>query len=161
MEWARRADELRQVGERLGLAGLKAVTLQPGVNETLRLTIQYHDGRSPDSVATLQRGIGGNCQLSVAYAHYDRNNLPYRYAFEVPLLDYQQLFTALRQSKFDSLDDAQNLPNFGIDLWLLERGAGSFHHDVVIAPALADGHHREVMLAVRKWLPEAVRELTT
>jgi hypothetical protein len=159
MEWARRADELRQVAQRLGLDDLKTLTLRPGVNESLRLTVQYHDGRSPASVATLQRGIGTTCALTVVYQRYDRANQPYQYSFALALPDYQQLLTTLRQSKFDSLDDSPDLPNFGLDLWLVERAAGSFHHDVVLAPALADGHHREVALALRKFLPEAMREL--
>jgi hypothetical protein len=75
----------------------------------------------------------------------------------IPLVRYQDLLLALRRARFDTLDDEDDLPYLGVDLWLIERAAGSFYHDIVVCPTNAKGHHREIVLALRQYLPEAVR----
>jgi hypothetical protein len=44
-------------------------------------------------------------------------------------------------------------------VWLVERAAGSYFHDIVLSPGNATGHHREVVLALKTHLPESVRAL--
>jgi hypothetical protein len=46
-----------------------------------------------------------------------------------------------------------------VDLWLLERAAGSFNHSVVIAPALAQGAYNTLAACVKTYIPEALREV--
>ena len=152
----RRADALRMVAERVKVDLLRQEIAKPGVNEALRVTVTYHDGRLPDIVATLRRGHGSQCMLVVVY---DKPAKPLRYEFTIPLERYQAFLAALRVSQFDTLDDEPDMPYSGIDLWMIERGSGSFFHDVVLSPASAKGHHRELVLAVRQHLPEAIREL--
>lgn len=160
MSLTRYADTLRQIARRLEVPPLPQQTAQPGVNEAIRVSIYTHDSRWPSSVGTLQRGLGDSCSLVVIYDVYDRDNVPYRYDFNVPLARYQTLLMVFRKNRFDHLDDAPNIPLGGVDLWLVERASGTFHHDVVLCPQQAMGHHRELMLAIRQHLSEAVRQLT-
>jgi hypothetical protein len=160
MSLSRQADTLRLIAERLSLPTLQQFAAQPGVNEAVRLSIAYHDARHPNSTATLCRGIGKTCQLSVAYERHDQQGKPLIYDFQIPLVRYQTLLTALRGSQFDTLDDSPDMPPYGVDLWLVERASGRFFHDVLLAPPAARGHHRELVMALRGHLAEAMRELT-
>ena len=72
---------------------------------------------------------------------------------------YQALMTALRRIKLDRLDDQPDVPFFGVDLWLVERASGSYYHDVVMSPDSARGFYRELLLAIRQHLKEAVRTI--
>src|SRR5687768_4407075 len=98
MQLTRVLDPLIMVAERLGEPELRNRPADPGVNELLRLTIYRHDGRTPDSIATLKRGYGNSCCLDV---RYDRDGQPLHYEFAVPLERYQKLAMALRQNRFD------------------------------------------------------------
>lgn len=144
---------------RTGQPELRKVLQRPGVNEALRLSVYHHDGAKPDYLATLTRGIGASCDLEMVYDKYIRLNLLYTYNFTIPLERYQKLLSALRIGKFDEMDDEPDLPGSGVNLWLIERGSGSFYHDVVLAPSQSVGHHRELVIALRTFLPEAIREL--
>lgn len=154
MSLSRRADPIRLIAARLGQGELQKITSNPSINEAVRVSIHYHDGRAPNSVATLQRGHGDNCQLHLAY---DKSPRMAKLTLNIPLSRYQELLMALRRARFDRLDDDEDLPYFGVDLWLIERAAGSFYHDIVVCPTSAKGHHREIILALRQFLPEAVR----
>ncbi|HLA43651.1 MAG TPA: hypothetical protein VJZ27_09465 [Aggregatilineales bacterium] len=158
--FSRQADVLRMIAVRVGQLDLRKVMQRPGINEALRLSVYHHDGAKPDYVATLMRGIGAGCRLEVVYDRYVRLNQFYNYDFTIPLERYQKLLAALRSSQFDRIDDETDLPVSGVNLWMIERGSGSFFHDVVLAPASAVGHHREFVIAFRTHLPEAIRELT-
>jgi hypothetical protein len=80
-----------------------------------------------------------------------------RLTYDIPQQRYQQLLGALRQARFDHLDDQPNLPFLGVDLWLIERAAGRFRHDIVLSPAAAAGNYREFVRAFQEYLPESVR----
>lgn len=159
--FTRRADPLRQLTERLQLPSFRAVLGLPGVNEALRISLQPHQQNIPASVATLERRFGASCPMKVVYDRMDANNQRLAYDLQIPLERYQKLLAALRHNKFDTMDDEPNLPLLGVDLWLIERGAGTFRHDVVVSPQSAVGNHRELILAIRQHLPEAVRALST
>jgi hypothetical protein len=154
MSLSRRADPIRLIAMRLGQGELQKITSNPAINEAIRVSIHYHDGRGPNSVATLERGHGDHCQLHLAY---DKSPRMASLKLNIPLVRYQNLLMALRRARFDTLDDEDDLPYLGVDLWLIERAAGSFYHDIVVCPTNAKGHHREIVLALRQYLPEAVR----
>jgi hypothetical protein len=156
---SRYTDALHVIAERLGLQMLRATAARPGVNEALRVTIRYSDGKLPDSVATLERGVGDNCRLHVIYDRYNGQGEPYRYEFAISLERYHKLLAALRLSRFEALDDAFDTPPSGVDVWLVERAAGSYFHDVILSPGNATAHHREVVVTMKTHLPEAVRAL--
>lgn len=158
MGLSRRADPLRVIAARLGITEFRLMTQQPTVNEALRITIHYDDVRKADSVATLVRGHHRvDCSLTVIY---DRPQKPATLSFTIPQARYQSLLGALRRARFDHLDDQPELAFIGIDLWLIERAAGSFHHDVVLAPTSATGNYREFVRAFEEYLPESVRSST-
>lgn len=160
MGLTRNADILKSVATRLGHDDFKPLLMRPGVNEALRIIIYYHDGRLPHSVATLQRGSGAQCDLRVSYDAYDRAGKPFHYDFQIAAERYQSALKVLRQNRFDQLDDDEDVPGVGVDVWLLARGSGSFSHDIVLSPTHSRGHYREVVTAFRSILPEAVRELS-
>ena len=152
----RRADTIRLIAQRLSQDELRHLTSQPGVNEAFRITIQYHDGRHPNQVATLTRNHSGPGTLAVMY---DKPGKDVRFTYPVAPDRYQSLLLALRRIKFDKLDDQPEVPFFGVDLWLVERASGSFYHDVVLSPDSARGFYRELILALRTHLKEALREI--
>ena len=155
---ARRADPIRLIALRLRQHELREVTRQPGVNEALRVTIQYHDGQHPNQVATLTRGHGGAGALLVLY---DKPNRDVHFSFAIEPERVTALLAALRRVRFDALDDQPDVPYVGVDLWLVERSSGSFYHDVVLSPGEARGFYRELVLALRQHLPEALRSIAS
>lgn len=155
MQLSRRTDPMHLVMARLGVQELRELIQHPTINEAIRITIYYHDNRAPASVATLRREQNAPCQIEIVYDRVPRTT---QLTFSVPIERYQSLLIALRRARFDTLDDEEDLPITGVDLWLVERLAGSFYHDIVVCPTSARGHHRDIVLALRDYLPEAVRE---
>ena len=154
----RRADPLRFIAVRLGVPELEDAAKQPGVVEALRLTVQYHDGRHPDQVATLiKMQSTGPIKLNV---HYRRaNDKPLALEYTIDPQRFTALNATLRKLGFDKLDDLPDIPWYGADLWLVERAAGSFHHDIIIAPGNATGTHAEIVKLIRENLRESVRAI--
>jgi hypothetical protein len=52
---SRRADPIRLIALRLNQDEVRNLTQMPGINEVFRVTVQYHDARHPNQVATLMR----------------------------------------------------------------------------------------------------------
>jgi hypothetical protein len=154
----RRADPLRFIAVRLAVPELETVARQPGVAETFRLTVQYHDGRHPDQIGTVtRRQPGGPPKLVV---HYRRaNDKPLVLDYTLDAERFATFNAALRKLGFDKLDDLPDIPWHGADLWLVERAAGTFHHDIIIAPGSATGVHAEIVKLVREYLPQAIRAI--
>ncbi len=155
MGFSRQADILRTIATRLNLPDFRQLTQQPIINEAVRVSIYHPIGTAPDSVATLSYGHHQTaCTLQVCY---DRPNHRADLHFQIPIVRYNALLGALRKAHFDTLDDETDLPFHGVDLWLIERAAGSFYHDIVLCPSSATGKHRELMRALQDHLPEAIR----
>jgi hypothetical protein len=152
----RRADPIRLIALRLRQDELKNVVHQPGVNEAFRVTIQYDSRERSNQVATLTRGHGGGCTLKVVY---DKPGKDVYFTYPVEAERYKALLAALRRVNFDAMDDQPDVPFFGVDLWLVERASGSFYHDVVLSPEEARGFYRELILALREHLKEALRAI--
>ena len=155
---SRRADPIRLIALRLRQDELKNIVHQPGVNEVLRISIQYDSRDRINQVATLTRGHGETCALKVIY---DKPGKDVYFSYRVDAERYRALLAALRRVRFDEMDDQPEVPFFGVDLWLVERGSGSFYHDVVIAPDSARGFYRELVLAIREHLAEALRAINS
>jgi hypothetical protein len=153
---SRRADPIRLIALRLRQDELRNVVQQPGTNEAFRVTIQYDKTDHPNQVATLTRGHGGTCELKVVY---DKPGKEVYFAYAVAHDRYKALLAALRRLKFDAMDDQPDVPFFGVDMWLVERASGSFYHDVVLSPESARGFYRELILALREHLKEALRAI--
>jgi len=153
---ARRADPIRLIALRMKQDEVRNVVQRPGVNGAFRVTIQYHDARHPNQVATLIRGHSGPCTLHVVY---DKPGKDVHFTYAIEAARFTTLHTVLRRIRFDGMDDQPDVPFFGVDLWLVERGSGSFYHDVVLSPDSARGFYRELILALREHLKEALRPI--
>jgi hypothetical protein len=153
-----RSASLRLVAVRLDEPELEALARKPGVIEAFRATVQYHDGRCPDQVATLTklRGTDGG-SLRVAYRR--SNDKPLVFDVTIDARRYGIFGAGLRKLEFDRLDDMPEIPWSGADLWLLERASGTFHHDIIIPPDHATGLYAQIVSLVRDNLKEAVRTI--
>lgn len=155
MGYSRQADILRTIATRLDLPDFRRMTQQPTINEAVRVSIYHYTGQAPDSIATLVYGHHQtDCNLQVCY---DRPTRRADLSYQVPIARYSGLLAAFRKANFDHLDDEPDLPFYGVDLWLIERAAGSFHHDVVLCPESASGKYRELIRALQDHLPESIR----
>jgi hypothetical protein len=148
---------LRSIGDQINLTPLQKVALQPGISAVYRLTVRYHDRRARESVATLRRWRD-QITLEIVYrGRFDHKPL----ALNVLQAQYEAFVAALHKLRFDQLNDQPNLPTYGVDLWLLERAAGSFTKSLILAPELARDVHAALVETVRTHLPEMLREVKT
>ena len=150
------ASQLRAIADQMGLSSTRQIAQSPGVSAVYRLTVRYHDRRAADSVATVRRMGWGETTLEIHYRGLF-NHKPVITPLEPTR--YEAFAAALRSIHFDSLPDQQNIPPHGVDLWLLERGAGTFNKSVIIAPELTGGVYAKLAYLVGSTLPEAVREV--
>ena len=152
------AEPLRFIATRLAVPELEKVARQPGIAEAFRLTVQYHDGRHPDQIATLTKmQSSDNAKMTV---HYRRaNDEPLVLEHAITAERFRAFNAALRKLGFDKLDDPDDIPWFGTDLWLVERSALTFHHDVIIPPESATGIHGEIVKLIHAQFREAIRAI--
>jgi hypothetical protein len=146
---------LRSIGDQMKLTPLPKVASQPGISAVYRLTVRYHDRRACDSAATLQRWRDRMALEIVYRGRFDHKPL----AITVQPTRYEAFVAALHKLHFDQLNDQQNLPTYGVDLWLLERAAGSFAKSLILSPELATDVHAALVQAVKTYLPETLREV--
>ncbi len=158
---------LRQVAEHVGALPLKVVVREPTVRAVYRVTVVYSDRRACDSVATLTWRTETQPERLAATAQTDALlSIAFRGAFGhqplqyvIPAARYQALALALQHLQFDKLADQTNIPFFGADLWLVERGAGSFLKSVLLSPQAPPAEYAGLVDTLRQQLPEAFREI--
>jgi hypothetical protein len=147
---------MRALIEAIGVAPLADLIRRPGISGVYRLTVFHHDGRARDTVSTLFHGAAiGNQLETVVRLMFDgkplvRQVLPQR---------FDHFVAALNKAGFDHLPDQPDIPPYGVDVWLLERAAGSFTKSVVLAPQRADGVYATLVAAIQTDLPDALREV--
>lgn len=152
----RHAFILRAVVDRAGAPPIKQLMRQPGMSAVYRLTIYYHDRRARDTIATLCYATGQAITLAVAY-HGLFHHKPIMH--QISNQRYQDFTLALRKLHFDKLADQPRLPNYGSDLWMMERAAGSFIKGVIVAPQTAADTYAQLCNMIQSYLPEAFREV--
>lgn len=151
---------LRLIAARLNLPELEQVAIQAGVTETFRLTIKYHDGRHPDQVATVVKHQSKAVpSFSVLYQRINGDVLTLEHVLDVDR--FRSLIATLKKMGFDRLDDDKSIDWIRSDVWLVERAASAFHHDVIIAPATATGIYADIVTLVTSSLREAVRAIAS
>jgi hypothetical protein len=150
------APTLRAIIENTGVPSLLALTRRPGVRDVYRVTAHYHDGRARDSVATLVDHRMEGAHLETAF-RVTFSGKPLLYP--IPNARYAAFGQTLHELRFDQLKDQPDLPLYGVDLWLIERAAGSYLRGIIVAPELASGVYTSLVCAVRAHLPEALREV--
>jgi hypothetical protein len=151
------ASLLRSVADGAGVPPVAQVARAPGMRAVYRLTARYHDRRAADSVATLKRISADGGTLEIVYrGHFDHKPLTFR--VEQPR--YEGLTLAFQRLNFDKLPDQTGIPPNGVDLWLLERAAGSFVKSVILSPEIAGEPYTALATTLQQYLPEALREVT-
>ena len=146
---------LRSIAAQLGLPTISEVAGKPGVREVYRFTVHYFDGRACNSVATLICSQTSDVKLENVYQRA-LNRKPITHSIEDTR--YTEFVKAVKGLPFDKLPDQPNLPAYNsTDLWLIERAAGTFSHNVILAPELALDDFSKLANAVRNGLPEALR----
>jgi hypothetical protein len=150
------ASQLRAIADQMKVPTTRQLAQSPGVSAIYRLTVRYHDRRAADSVATLRRIGKGEAKLEIVYRGLF-NHKPVVISFDEGR--YNAFTEALQKVHFDSLSDQQNIPPHGVDLWLLERAAGTFNKSVIIAPELTGSVYARLVYQIGSTLPEAVREV--
>ena len=148
---------LRSIADRMGLEPVKRMVRQPGMRAVYRLIIFHHDRRAADSVATLYHTGPDKITLSLAYERAFHHQ---PLIHSIPFTRYEALTLALQNLHFDHLPDQRGMPFFGVDLWMIERAAGTFIKSVIIAPQTAGGSYAGLVTAIHTHLPEALREIT-
>lgn len=120
-----------------------------------RVTISYHDRRARDTVTTIWRSVM-EVRLEIAFDGAIGKALQHPFDPD----RYTTFTQALFSLGFDHLKDAPALPAPGkADVWLIERGAGSFTHGLLLSPERAEGVYARLVNAVRHGLPEALRQV--
>jgi hypothetical protein len=146
---------LRVIADRTGAAPLQKVALQPGVQAAYRISVHYYDKRACDSVATLCRFTSEDMRtLEVRYVGAFHEKPLYH---TIELDRYEAFLRGLQKIRFDHLTDQPGLPAHGIDLWLVERAAGSYSKSIILSPKYAAGAYAVIVNAVKTHLPEALR----
>lgn len=146
---------LRSIAERLKQPPVRQIIKQPGMRDVYRVTIFYHDRRALDSVATLTNRHTAEPQLAIAYRRVFRER-PLLHT--IPRTRYEHFVNTLNHLRFDHLRDQAGLPQYqSLDLWMIERAAGTFVRGIILAPETAEGVHAEVVNAIKTHLPEALR----
>ena len=149
---------LRGIARQLGCLPVVEEVNRPGVRAVYRVTVHYPDGRARDAVTTVLRMGGGDVALAQTVYRDWFQQKPLRR--RMSLADYDVLTQAFQPSQFDRLPDQPNIPLYGVDLCLVERGAGSFVKGVIISPQRAEQPPYSTLLdLVRAYLPEAFREI--
>ncbi|MEO8611120.1 MAG: hypothetical protein ABI690_24705 [Chloroflexota bacterium] len=150
------ASQLRAIADQMGLPSTGQIAKTPGVSAVYRLTVRYHDRRAADSVATLRRIGKSDALLEIVYRGLF-NHKPVTATLSAER--YNAFVDVLQKVHFDNLGDQQNIPPHGVDLWLLERGAGTFNKSVILAPELTGSVFARLVYLVGATLPEAIREV--
>ena len=150
------ASQLRAIADQMSLSSTRKLAQSPGVSAVYRLTVRYHDRRAADSVATLVRVGKSGATLEIVYRGLF-NHKPMQVSFDETR--YEAFTAALQKAHFDTLSDQQNIPPHGVDLWLLERAAGTFNKSVIIAPELTGSIYARLVYMIGSALPEAIREV--
>lgn len=152
----RHAFTLRAIAYRTGVQALKDILRQPIMKAVYRVIVYHWDRRALDMVLTLHRAGADEAALTIVYDGLPHIN-PIRHA--MPLEQYEAFVLALHRLHFDKLKDQPRLPEYGADLWMIERAAGTFIRGVIVAPDHAQGAYAELVAVIRQYMPEVMREI--
>jgi hypothetical protein len=153
----RYASSLRYISERIGLPSVKVLAAAPGTQAVYRVTVHHDRLRAVDVIATLRRTRMQPIELEVVYVGLFNNKPLHRRFTEAEAATF---FDALNNLHFDHLYDQSEIPFYGADMWLVERAAGSYKRDVLVAPQTATGIHAHLVDVLQQYLPEITRELS-
>lgn len=151
-----RARALQDFVERLNLLSLREIARQAGVQSAMRVTCYYRDGQTLNSCATLRCPQEGNCTLElVREGWFDER--PLRRSIGRDMIE--KLNAAFSRAGFDRLDDQPATQQSVRVLWLVERAAGTFFHNVLLMPEIPQPPYSGIVNALDAYLPESIREI--
>lgn len=160
------AQTLRRAAENLNLPTIKLLIREPSVRDVYRISIARGATQTPTSVATLIRRTTAHAPHQAGTRSETRLDVGFHGAlggkhlvYMIPEERYHTFVAGLQNAAFDKLGDQPDLPFYGAEIWLIERGAGSFVKSVLLAPQTATGIYATVIALVQAQLPEALREL--
>jgi len=146
---------LRALAERLGLPTVAKLARIPGASAIYRVTVHYHDRRAKDSVATLRKMVTGEIVIESAFERALNQKL---LTHTVTRDQFDTFNAAMLGLGFDRLDDQPDIPLYDVvDIWLVERAAGTFTHGILVAPNEAKDKHAQVANAIKHGMPEMIR----
>lgn len=152
------ASLLRDVATRANLKTVKQLAAQPGTKAVHRVTVQYDRLRAADTVATITYRLPEEVTLEVIYlGHFGNRPIVRRLTRDT----YEALTKDFNALNFDKLADQPNIPFYGVDMWLVERGAAGFVKSLLVAPQVAERTYAQLVGIISTALPEAVREIVS
>ena len=147
---------IRSLIERVGVANVRDLCQQPGMQAVYRITVYAVSGRIRHSIATLLVSAQRH-KLEVVYdGLFEHQPLQY----SINIAEYDAFVTTLRKARFDVLHDQANLLLSSDSIWQIERAAGSLHHQVILAPSKPEKPYSLLVNAIDAYLPQAIREIT-
>ena len=126
-----------------------------GVQEALRLSRRFDDGRALDSLADL-RIMNTSGDLRV-YFRGAFSSKPLRYPIDHSTI--KRLQHRLNEASFDYTRDVERLPLATPEIWLIERAAGAYSHSLLVSPHSEVRSHAAIIAAVSEAIPQALREI--
>jgi hypothetical protein len=147
---------LRATAASVGVEPVQQLALGPGVSAVYRVIVHNGSSSACDVVATLTRAHTAGAQLEVIYRGRFQHK-PITRAVTEPV--YDAWCRALHTAGLDRLDDQVDSGAYGVDLCMIERGAGSYTRSVIFSPRGASGPYRVLVDALRTHLPEVMREV--
>ncbi|MBC8097818.1 MAG: hypothetical protein H7Y11_00110 [Armatimonadetes bacterium] len=149
---------MRATTEAMGIVPLRQVAQLPGTRAVYRVTTYHHQRRVADAVITLRRSGAQDALVEAVYLGCFGHQ-PLRRALS--LTQFEAFTSALQRVDFDHLSDQPALASHDVNVWRVERAAGSFLKSVLVMPHQAFGTYAGLVTLLRTVLPEAQRELLT
>jgi hypothetical protein len=147
---------LHDIADRCGLKSVRALAREPGVKGVYRVTVNHSDRQTADVVATLRQESAPEVRLEVVYPGRFGNRPLVRYLDERP---FEAFVRGLQRARFDRLSDQPGIPTHDVPLLMLERAAGSFSKDLVLMPSHAEDVYADLLAAIERAMPEALRKI--
>ena len=140
---------LRRIAEQVGCLPIRQIAVQPGIQAVYRVTVYYPDMQASDTVATLvSSNINGILLETIYRERFDNKPLVRRLTNE----EFEAFTRALRSLSFDTLADQPNIPSYGVDFCLVERGAGSYLKSILLAPPSTNGAYSKLVDIIKEYL---------
>lgn len=146
---------LKEIAENAGLKSVPELVKQPGIRTVHRVTIQYYDRRAVESVVTVKRMAQSIIIERVHPGCFGGKVFTRQMMTE----DYGQFTAVIGGKAFDLLHDQETIPLYGVDLCLVERASGTFTKSVVFSLKETPAPYDRLLETIKRYLPEALREV--
>lgn len=148
---------IADVIDRMGLASLRSLSQQPGIQTGYRVVVYYVDRRAAHSVATLLgKARHADQSLTVVYdGLFDGRALRHTVSRDA----YDRFTRALQRVRFDQLDDQSAALLDAKTVWRVERASGALYRRVLLTPDTIETPYTAIVNAIDDDLTAAIREI--